>query len=396
MLTHDRWLLPEGIDDIFPHEARALEQLGRTLMDRLSVWGYRQVIPPMVDFLDSLLVGTGHALDLETLKLSDPVSGRLIGLRADMTPQVARIDARTARVGIPARFCYLGSVIRGLSGHLDKTRNPIQIGAELFGDASEAATTEVIHLLLETLALVRVDNVHLDLGHVGIYRLLASEAGLGETEESELFDILQRKDPTDLRVFLADRQVAPGPSVLIERLLDLNGPLDVLDQALEALAPGGPLILKAVEEVAKIGRRLTASFPSLQLHVDLAELRGYQYHTGIVFAAFVPGQGQEIARGGRYDEIGQAFGHARPAVGFSADLRMLASLCALKGQYESVAAIFAPAIEDADLEVAISQLRGEGVIVIQSLGGPHETAERLDCSASLRRLEGRWQVIQND
>ena len=313
-----------------------------------------------------------------------------------MTPQVARIDARTARVGIPARFCYLGSVIRGLSGHLDKTRNPIQIGAELFGDASEAATTEVIHLLLETLALVRVDNVHLDLGHVGIYRLLASEAGLGETEESELFDILQRKDPTDLRVFLADRQVAPGPSVLIERLLDLNGPLDVLDQALEALAPGGPLILKAVEEVAKIGRRLTASFPSLQLHVDLAELRGYQYHTGIVFAAFVPGQGQEIARGGRYDEIGQAFGHARPAVGFSADLRMLASLCALKGQYESVAAIFAPAIEDADLEVAISQLRGEGVIVIQSLGGPHETAERLDCSASLRRLEGRWQVIQND
>ena len=211
MLTHDRWLLPEGIDDLFPHEARALEQLGRTLMDRLSVWGYHQVIPPMVDFLDSLLVGTGHALDLETLKLSDPVSGRLIGLRADITPQVARIDARTAKAGVPSRFCYLGAVIRGLSGHLDKTRNPIQIGAELFGDSSEAATTEVIHLLLETLALVRVENVHLDLGHVGIYRLLAGEAGLSEAEESELFDILQRKDPTDLRVFLADRQVAQGP-----------------------------------------------------------------------------------------------------------------------------------------------------------------------------------------
>lgn len=388
MLTQDRWLLPEGIEEIFPDEAEYLDHLGRCLIDQFHRWGYRLVMPPIVDFLDSLLTGSGHQLDQQTLKFVDPVSGRLVGLRADMTPQVARIDARTAAKGQPSRLCYLGNVIHGVGAHLEKTRNPIQIGAELYGHEGKAATAEVIRLMVETLDVAGVKQVHLDLGHVGIYRALAREAGLSELDESALFDILQRKDATDLEAFLGAKAIPTDIQPMMRALLSLNGPLEVLTNARQLLATGGPLILAALDELAELGSDLQRRYPSLPLHVDLAELRGYQYHTGIVFAAFVPGQGREIARGGRYDDIGKVFGVARPAVGFSADLKFLARLS--RSSRPAASRIFAPASDDPNLDLKIQELRAEGQVVIQSLGHPHETAEQLGCSRSLTIKNGSW------
>ncbi len=392
MLTQDRWLLPEGIEEIFPDEAEHLDQLGRVLIDQFHAWGYRLVMPPMVDFLDSLLTGSGYELDQQTLKFVDPLTGRLVGLRADMTPQVARIDARTAALGLPSRLCYLGNVIHGVGAHLEKTRNPIQVGAELYGHSGGKATAEVIRLMLETLHAAGLREVHLDLGHVGIYRALAQEAGLSETDEASLFDILQRKDATDLNQFLAEKAIRPEIRPLMKALLDLNGPLEVLEEARRRLADGGEQIAEALGELADLGAELKRRYPGLPLHLDLAELRGYQYHTGIVFAAFVPGQGREIARGGRYDDIGKVFGFARPAVGFSADLKFLARLGA-SSERPVARRIFAPATDDPALEQQVAALRAEGRVVIQSLGHDDETAGQLGCAESLILKDGRWILV---
>jgi ATP phosphoribosyltransferase regulatory subunit len=393
MLTQDRWLLPEGIEEVFPDEAESLERLGRRLLDRFSAWGYRLVMPPVVDFLDSLLVGTGHELDLQTLKLSDPVSGRLLGLRADMTPQVARIDARTAREGLPSRLCYIGSVAHALSGHLEKSRNPIQVGAELYGNGGLGATGEVIRLMLETLALTGVKDVHLDLGHVGIYRSLAREAGLEEQQESELFDILQRKDTTDLAVFLGETRVSASVSNMIEALLELNGNTGVIEEARRQMGNGVPEISRALDELEALTESLRRRYPDLPLNVDLAELRGYRYHTGIVFAAFVPSLGREIARGGRYDDIGHVFGHARPAVGFSSDLKVLAALSGGENRMEESESVFAPAVYDPELDRVIDALRGKGKVVIQSLGSETETPEAMGCSRVLAPSGDGWRLV---
>jgi ATP phosphoribosyltransferase regulatory subunit len=392
MLTQDRWLLPEGIEEIFPGEAEKLDRLVRRLLDRFATWGYRLVMPPMVDFLDSLLVGTGHELDLQTLKLTDPVSGRLIGLRADMTPQVARIDARTAIEGLPSRLCYFGSVVHALSGHLQKSRNPIQVGAELYGHGGVSASVEVIRLMLETLSIAGVTGVHLDLGHVGIYRALAREAGLTEPQESTLFDILQRKDATDLAAFLDGVGVPKPIASMISALLDLNGSTRVIPEARVLLNGAGSAVGEALDQLSAIVQDLVERYPDVPLNVDLAELRGYEYHTGIVFAAFVPGQGREVARGGRYDDIGRVFGFARPAVGFSADLKMLAGLSSWNEPVRDDDAIFAPGVIDAELDRLIAELRGQGKIVIQSLGGEAESAEKLGCGKVLGKQDGHWRL----
>lgn len=389
MLMKDRWLLPDGIEEIFPDEAERLEGLCRSLIDLFKRWGYRQVIPPLIDFVDSLLVGSGHELDAQTFKLTDPVSGQLIGLRADMTPQVARIDARTARAGLPARLCYVGSVLHTLSGHLEKSRSPLQIGAELYGHVGHTAPLEVIRLMLEMLECAEIPDVHLDLGHVGIYRELAQQAGLTEDQEADLFEILQRKDGADLDVFLHQSAL---DATLIRKLLDLNGPPEVLERAAEGLAGSGTFIAEALAELGRIVQALQAIYPNMPINIDLAELRGYQYHTGVVFAAFVPGQGREIARGGRYDEIGKVFGHARPAVGFSADLKVLARLSQAQNGSPS-GSIFAPESDDPALLAVIHDLRLSGRVVIQALGAGQESAETLGCGFVLVNQQGHWQVL---
>lgn len=388
-------MLPEGIEEIFPDEAELLEQLGRRLVDRFALWGYRPVKPPMVDYLDSLLIGSGHALDLQTIKFPDPISGRLMGLRADMTPQVARIDARTAKRGIPARLCYLGSVVHGIAGHLEKNRNPVQIGAELFGHGGLRATLEVIRLMLDMLDTVEVKHVHLDLGHVGIYRAIAQEAGLTEGEEKRLFDVLQRKDASELEVILEASEMNRPLKTALRALPSLHGSLDLIATARDSLAAGGMRVMEALDELMALGQAIRAFYPDLPLHVDLAELRGYDYHTGIVFAAFVPAAGSEIARGGRYDDIGRVFGFARPAVGFSADLGTLSRLSAARAA-EAPGRILAPALEDPELEVAIHALRCEGRIVIQALGEAEETLETLGCTLALVREQGQWVLRERD
>jgi ATP phosphoribosyltransferase regulatory subunit len=289
-------------------------------------------------------------------------------------------------------LCYIGSVVHGVTGHLEKSRNPIQVGAELYGHAGERATIEVVELMLETLALAEVDQVHLDLGHVGVYRALTADLQLSESDEAQLFDILQRKDPTDLDLFLVKLSIDAALGGMIRELLALNGPISVLESARVQLSAGGAAIAKALHEVSVIADALKARHPQLPIHIDLAELRGYHYHTGIVFAAYVPGQGREIARGGRYDEIGQAFGHARPAVGFSADLKVLDAL-SVTAVSDTHLPIFAPADQDAALDAMMTALRNQGRIVIQSLGGPEETPQSLGCGQSLIQRDGRWQLL---
>ena len=394
MLSQDRWLLPEGIEETFADEAERLDRLGRQLIDWLAVWGYRLVIPPTIDYLDSLLIGTAHELDLQTLKLADPVSGRLIGLRADMTPQVARIDARTATPGVPARLCYVGSVVHAMTGHLDKSRNPIQIGAELYGAEGIAASGEVIQLMLECLEVAGVRDVFLDLGHVGIYRAISRQAGLSEWHENAIFDLLQRKDASDLERLIEEAGISQEFADMLMALLELNGPVAILDEARQRLGSAGDVVQSALEELQAITANLMERFPALSLNVDLAELRGYQYHTGLVFAAFVPGQGKEIARGGRYDDIGRVFGKARPAVGFSADLRVLARLSQNAAMaVAEIGPIFAPADKDSALDHLIRTLREEGRTVIRALGGADETPDRLGCRQSLVKTNGDWRLV---
>jgi ATP phosphoribosyltransferase regulatory subunit len=395
MLIQDRWLLPEGIEEALPEESAKIERLRRKVLDLFSSWGYRMVIPPLIEFLESLLVGTGHDLDLQTFKLIDQVSGRMMGIRADMTPQVARIDARTAKLGFPARLCYYGTVLHTHSDHLEKSRAPMQVGAELYGHGGTASDAEIISIMLEMLALAGVVDIHLDLGHVGIYRGLAEQARLNPDQEARLFEILQRKDRAELAEFLKGVQVETGAAERLMSLLDLNGPYHTLVAAKERLGAAGAFVGDALADLDGIATQLNRRFPALPVNFDLAELRGYHYQTGVVFAAFVPGYGREIARGGRYDAIGKVFGHARPATGFSADLKILARLALLNefdSKEEAPAAIFAPAIDDLDLYEAVRSLRGAGSVVMQALPGQVGGAREMGCGFELRKQGQEWQV----
>ena len=394
MLMQNRWLLPEGIEEVLPDEAMALETLRRKVLDLFTSWGYRLVIPPLIEFLDSLLVGTGHDLDLQTFKLIDQISGRLMGLRADMTPQVARIDARAAVEGLPTRLCYLGTVLHTQSDHIEKSRSPMQVGAELYGHAGSASDLEIIRLMLEMLAVMGVSEVHLDLGHVGIYRGLARRAGLNPACEAELFEILQRKDRAELDGFLNAMQVERDAAGMLRALLDLNGPYSILDVAAHRLALAGEFVNQALSDLRAVACALQRFFPVLPIHFDLAELRGYHYQTGVVFAAFVPGYGREIARGGRYDDIGKVFGRARPATGFSSDLKVLARLSQIKPDIAPHTGIFAPAVDDFDLYETVRNLRAEGKIVIQELPGQTGGPREMGCRFELRRHGRAWTVVE--
>lgn len=394
MLTQDRWLLPEGIDEVYPEEAARLEELRRKVLDLFSVWGYRLVIPPMIEFIDSLLVGTGRDLDIQTFKLIDQISGRLMGIRADMTPQIARIDARSDSCGSPARLCYLGTVLHSQLDHLERSRSPMQVGAELYGHGGSASDVEIIRLMLETLAMAGIADVHLDLGHVGIYRGLARLADFNPEQEAELFEIMQRKDRTEVNDFLKNANISTPISDMFASLLDLNGPEGILAEAWRLLSHAGEFATQAIANLESIASDLKRLFPALPVNFDLAELRGYHYQRGVVFAAFVPGYGREIARGGRYDEIGEAFGRARPATGFSADLKVLARLSSIASEPNYNGAIFAPAVVDPGLNEAIRNLRAEGSIVIQELPGQFGGGREVGCGFELQKQDGIWKPVR--
>lgn len=390
MLQRNPWLLPDGVEDVLPADARDLEALRQRLLGVFKAWGYELVIPPLIDYLDSLLTGAGHDLELQTFIVTDQLSGEMLGIRADMTPLVARIDAHHLRHDRPNRLCYVGTVLHTRGDPLEKTRSPMQIGAELYGHAGIESDIEIIQLLLEMLAMAGTQEVHLDLGHVGIYRALSKLAGLNSQQESLLFDVLQRKAGPELAVLLDDYALQEPVKTMLLMLPELNGGREVLNKAKQMLEGGGDEVQQALAELTCISDKLRITFPALPVSFDLAELRGYHYHTGVVFAAFVPSVGREIARGGRYDNIGAVFGRARPATGFSADLKVLAALGKEHRQIESAECIFAPELDDSDLMQRIRDLRAAGKTVIQQLPGQVGTARDMGCTAILEKQGWDW------
>lgn len=388
MATMDRWLLPDGIEEVLPPEAQQIEQARRQVLDLFQCWGYELVITPHIEFVDSLLVNAGQDVDLRTFRVLDPLSGRQMGFRADITPQVARIDAHALRREGPSRLCYAGSVLHAKPLALSTSRSPLQIGAELYGDASPESDLEIISLMLEVLAQAQVPNVHMDLGHVGIYRGLAQAAGLTGDAEQQLFDALQRKAKDEI-----DELISGLPSDvagMLKALVRLSGGQEVLDEAERLLQAAPEPVQQNLKDLRSVANALAKRYPELPLYFDLAELRGYHYHTGIVFAAFIPGRGQSIAQGGRYDDIGAAFGRARPATGFSTDLKTLVSL----GQSASPQAslgVWVSAEVAHDAWEAIRTLRQQGIRVIQGLPGQTVTsAPAAGCDRQLVLQDHLW------
>jgi ATP phosphoribosyltransferase regulatory subunit len=305
---------------------------------------------------------------------------------------VARIDVHNLKRDYPTRLCYVGTILHTRGDPLEKTRSPMQIGAELYGHAGKESDIEVIRLMLEMLAMTGLLNVHLDLGHVGIYRALAKQAALSCAQESELFDILQRKARPELAELMDSYPIANELKTLFLTLPMLNGDREILNKAKTIFAHANDEVQQALADLTTIADQLAARFPSLPISFDLAELRGYHYHTGMVFAAFVPTIGREIARGGRYDNIGAVFGRARPATGFSADLKLLASLSKKTCIKSKRALIFAPCVNDAALCEKIRTLRADQQAVVQQLPEQTGTAQEIGCTDILEFINQQWVV----
>lgn len=374
------WLLPEYIADALPGEAAQIERLRRQLLDHFAVSGYELVMPPMLEYLESLLTGTGQDLKLRTFKLVDQLSGRTLGVRADMTPQAARIDAHLLNHQGVTRLCYCGSVLHTLPATIAASREPLQVGAELYGYAGIEADLEIIRLLAAGLEKVKLPVSRIDLGHVGIFRALAEAAGLPEEAEEQLLSLLQAKDVPGLREACAG--VAEPYRAALLALPRLYGGAEVLERTAVEL-PALPAITAALDGL----RRLISGAPELPFSLDLSDLRGYHYHNGVVFAAYCPDYPAAVAQGGRYDGAGKAFGRARPATGFSLDLREVARL-APRGK--GAGAILAPhAGHDRELSAHIAALRAQGEVVIELL--PGETAcEGPICDRKLARVGEHW------
>jgi len=384
------WLLPESIEDILPAEAQQLERLRRSLLDEFRLHGYELVVPPLLEYIESLLTGSGHDMDLRTFKLVDQLSGRTMGLRADITPQVARIDAHLLNRQGVVRLCYCGSVLHTLPSGLTATREPLQIGAELYGHAGIEADVEIIRLLARSLALADIKTYRFDLGHVGVFRALVARGGIGAELEQQLFAALQTKDTPALLELVAD-VAEPVRSALLF-LPECYGGVEVLDRAAKLL-PQDAEIIQALADL----RRFATELADLPVSFDLADLRGYHYHSGVVFAAYCDAYPNAIALGGRYDKVGEAFGRGRPATGFSLDLRELVRLSAVVA---TPRAILAPWNEDstlrASLKTEVVALRAKNEIVIEALPGhkknEQETNKETGCDRHFVWQSGRWSV----
>ncbi|AWW46006.1 ATP phosphoribosyltransferase regulatory subunit [Polynucleobacter paneuropaeus] len=385
----NRWLLPEDIADVLPAQARKVETLRRNILDLYQSYGYELVAPPILEFLDSLLTGTGSDLNLQTFKLVDQLSGRTLGLRADITPQVARIDAHLLNREGVTRLCYAGSVAHARTPVGSTAREELQLGAEIYGCATWQADLEAITLLLKTLSLAGLDKVYLDLSHAGILNGILAKESLASIEMEALYGLLQSKDRPRLSVWAKSLSEQTAKALLA--LTELNGPCaEVLNKAKTAL-PQTPEVKEALAQLAHLIESASDLSKGLELSIDLADLRGYQYHSGVMFAAYIDKLPQPIARGGRYDQVGKAFGRARPATGFSLDLLTLASL---SPNQKPKKAILAPWDNDAQLKQAIDSLRQAGEVVIQlNAGEPMQSAEYV-CDRELVRQGGKWSVSQ--
>jgi ATP phosphoribosyltransferase regulatory subunit len=369
------------VEDVLPDEARTIETYRTRLLELFRVHGYELVVPPMLEHIESLLSGTGHDLDLRTFKLIDQLSGRTMGLRADMTPQVARIDAHLLNRQGVARLCYCGSVLHTRPRGLTATREPLQIGAEIYGHAGIESDIEIQQLLRAALAACALVDVRLDVGHVGVFRAVARRGGVNAVLESELLEALVAKDHAGLAGLSAglDAETRAG----LRMLPELYGGAEVLERAAAALPPY-PEITAALADLGRLVRE-----NGIAMSIDLADLRGYYYHSGVVFAAYCNGLPSAIALGGRYDEVGKAFGRARPATGFSLDLRELARVAPGLARRGS---ILAPHGDDPALRAAIEGLRRKGEVVIVDLPGHAAHRTELGCDRQLARRGDKWEV----
>ncbi|MDR3087671.1 MAG: ATP phosphoribosyltransferase regulatory subunit [Azoarcus sp.] len=379
-----RWVLPDYIQDVLPDEAACLEDLRRRLLDAFRARGYQLVMPPLVEYLDALTTGAGRDLRLRTYQLVDQFSGRAMGVRADMTPQTTRIDAHLLNRPGVSRLCYCGSVLHTRPSSFTATREPLQLGAELYGHAGIEADIEVLRLLAEVMRLAEVPATRIDISHVGLFHALAECAGLNDAAREEAFRLLQGKDIPGLRGLLAATDARARDAILA--LPGLYGGAEVLDDA-EARLPRIPEVGAALADL----RRLAADLADLPLGFDLADLRGYHYHSGLMFAAYGGGAHTALALGGRYNRVAEAFGRERAATGFSLDLRKLlrcVPMAALPG------AVLAPAQQDQNpaLRIEISRLRAAGEIVVDALPGHEGTWKDAGCDRQLVMREGHWTV----
>ena len=380
-----RWALPEYIADVLPGEARRVENLRRALLDAFRGHGYELVMPPLLEYVDSLMTGTGHDMDLRTFKLVDQLSGRTMGVRADITPQAARIDAHLLNRDGVTRLAYCGAVLHALPAGLNVTREPLQIGAELYGHAGIEADIEIQNLLLYVLGLAGVKKIRFDLGHVGVFRALAAMAKIESSRAEELFALLQAKDIPSLRDALTGIAEPVKNALLL--LPRLYGGAEVLARAAREL-PQDARIAAALADLGTLAQAMRGA----EVSIDLAELRGYQYHSGVVFAAYCDGLSNAIARGGRYDEVGKWFGRARPATGFSLDLKELASLVPGENLCSGVLAPMAGPDGDAGLRDKVAALRAAGEVVVLALPGHDKRSWQPCCNRELIQRNGVWVV----
>ena len=375
------WILPEYIEDILPPEARGIESLRARLLELFRVHGYELVMPPLLEYLESLLTGSGHDMDLRTFKLVDQLSGRTMGLRADITPQVARIDAHLLNREGVTRLCYCGPVLHTLPDGLTSTREPLQIGAEIYGHGGIEGDLEIQRLLAQSLAACGLTGVRLDIGHVAVFRSLARRGGIGAGLEMELFSALQAKDVSSLQSLT--RRVPRTTRNAILLLPELYGGREVIARARREL-PRHPEIGRALDDLQKL-----TAMQDISVSIDLADLRGYQYHSGVVFAAYCAQLPNAIALGGRYDGVGKAFGRSRPATGFTLYLLDVARIAPSRA---APGCIRAPCRKNAGLEDVIGKLRSRGEIVVQELPGHRGEKGDERCDRELRKLQGTWRV----
>lgn len=386
----DRWLLPDGIEELLPADSGKIESLRRRIVDLFRSWGYDYVIPPMVEFTDSLLTGSGQDIDLLTFKLTDQLSGRMMGIRADITPQAARMDAHSLRRDGINRLCYAGHVMYTKPKTPLASRTPIQAGIELFGEAGLDADIEVISLLLETLKAANLARQYIDIGHAGIYRSLAEYAELSRDQELAFFDLLQAKASNEIAAWVSDNVEDEQTATWLLALPRLSGDSSILATAKETFANAPAEVTAALDELEMIANVLPERYPDAQLYFDLSELRGYHYYTGLIFGAFAPGLGEAIANGGRYDHIGEAFGRARPATGFAVDLTAINRLNGSENPNQP--GIFAASGSTQNQWQKIQTLRDKGERVVSGLSGQTAPLGYQNCDRQLVEVDGEWVV----
>lgn len=395
MSIDNRWLLPDGVEEIVPPDAVRLEQLRRSILDLYYSWGYDLVFPPLIEYLESLQFGVGKDLDLQTFKITDQVTGRTLGIRPDITPQVSRIVSHHFKTETPVRLCYAGAVLHAQQSNLTASRNLIQIGLELYSSAGIASDYEVLGLMLRTLELSGCTEMHLDLGHVGIFKGLMAEAQLTAQQEELLIDIYHRKAVTELEEFLANNVANEERQANLRLLEKLAGGEVVLARARQELQNPPAQVLACIDQLEQIARRVSNEHPSIKLYFDLSEIHGYNYHTGLVFAAYVSNRGDAVARGGRYDCFANDSSETRSATGFSTDLKVLAEFHESIAGDPAPAGIYVPVVDEEKqegLNLAANRLRAEGRRVVAGLPGDNASAGELGCSQQLVLDDDKWVV----